>query len=488
MSRRHIRLAAYLAALVAGLGLWLLGQGGAAQAPKVAVLTVKGAIGPGVAGYIDRGIDKAVSRGAGAIVLRLDTPGGLVTSTREIIEHILASPVPVIGYVSPPGAHAASAGTYILYGTHIAAMAPATNIGAATPVTMGGQPSGPEQDKKPRPGIDDDAEPAKDKDADEKAKKDQGDAAEKDAEDGDWKWWNRPRPKLEDKAMEDAVAWIRSLAQLRGRNVEWAEKAVREAATLSAEDALAENVIDLIAEDLPDLLKQLDGRVVKVGAAELTLKTAEVVIEEIEIDWRARFLSVITNPSIVSILLSLGTLGIIIEFYTGLIFPGVTGGICLILALYGLHVLPVDYAGVALILLGLGLITAEAIVPSFGALGFGGIVAFVVGSVMMLDTDVPGFGISWPIIGSIAAVAAGLMLLTMTLLMRARKRPVVSGSEQMLDSPGIVVDWSDSAGHVRVQGEIWQARSGWSMAPDTPVRITAMHGLILDVEPESKED
>jgi membrane-bound serine protease (ClpP class) len=470
--------------LLTGLGLvlWLNGAGGVGQTKSVAQLTIKGPIGPAVSDYVHRGLAKAAEQDVQAVILQMDTPGGLDTSMREIIQDILSSPVPVIGYVAPGGARAASAGTYILYACHVAAMAPATNLGAATPVQIGGgSPFSP-------PREDEEKEKPKKKDKDQGETEDEADAeAQAEAETDDEEPESaKGHPGLPEKAMNDAIAYIRGLAQKRERNAEWAEKAVREAASLSAKDALAEGVIDLIAESPDDLLAKVDGRVVDMNGQTRTLETTSLEIVEIEADWRTRLLAVITNPTVAYLLLTLGVQALILEFYTGTIVAGVFGGICILLGLYGLHVLPIDYAGLALILLGLALLVAEAFVPSFGVLGIGGLVAFVAGSIMLLDTDVPGYGIPWYLIGSISAVAAGLMLVTMTMLVRSRRRAVVSGVEQMLDSTGSVIEWADGQGRVRVQGEVWQARAAQPIGPGARVRVKAIEGLTLVVEPESE--
>ncbi len=481
VSRTAIRRSLGVLLIALGFGLWLDGGGSRGQAKTVALLTVEGPIGPAASDYVRRGLAKAAGQDVEAVILQMDTPGGLDTSMREIIQDILSSPVPVIGYVAPGGARAASAGTYILYACHVAAMAPATNLGAATPVQIGGgSPFSPPREK--------DEETPKKKAQDKDEKKDKADAEEQaEAEtDGDEPESAKGRPGLPDKAINDAVAYIRGLAQERGRNAEWAEKAVREAASLSAEDALAEGVIDLIAEDTEELLAKADGREVEIDGEVRTLKTAALEIVEFVADWRTKLLGVITNPTVAYLLLTLGVQALILEFYTGSIIAGVFGGICILLGLYGLHVLPVDYAGIALILLGLALMVAEAFMPSFGVLGIGGLVSFVAGSIMLLDTDVPGYGIPWYLVGSIAVVAAGIMLVTMTMLVRSRRRSVVSGVEQMLDSTGSVIDWTDEHGRVRVQGEIWQARATQPIGPGARVRVKAIEGLILVVEPESE--
>ena len=374
-----------------------------------------------------------------------------MSSMRDIVRNILASPIPVVGYVAPGGARAASAGTYILYATHVAAMSPGTNLGAATPVQIGGGfPTSPSSDKQ-----------------------DQG---------------KKEYPTLADKTVSDSIAYIRSLAQMRGRNAEWAEKAVREAASLSAEDALKEGVIDLLASDIVVLLTQLDGRTISMPSGAVTLSTDGLTLERYEADWRTRFLAVITNPNFAYILMLIGFYGILFEFYSpGMIVPGVAGAISLLLAFYAFQILPINYAGLALILLGLALMTSEAFVPSFGALGLGGAAAFVLGSILLMDTDIPGFTVSPILIGSIATVSSGLFLFIMMMMLRARRRVVVSGPEEMIDSRAEVIDWSGNRGHVRAHGEVWNARAETTLSPGDTVKIRAIDGLTLMVSAQQKD-
>ncbi len=478
MVGRVYRLTLFLALAVFGTLLWLQAPEGRAQAPVVAVLTIKGPIGPAVADYVSRGIEKAVDQGATAIVLKMDTPGGLDTSMREIIKDILAAPVPVIGYVGPRGARAASAGTYILYASHLAAMAPATELGAATPVQVGGgfpfgQQPEEEKDEPVEKKEDGESEEAAETDTDKDA------APEKDTAKAE-------KPTIEDKVLQDAIAYIRSLAQLRKRNVEWAEKAVREAATLTSQDALEAGVIDLVATDVEDLLAQVDGREIEMDDGTVTLATAQAQVIEILKDWRVELLEIITNPTVAVILMTIGFYGIVLEFYTGAVVSGVVGAICLLLGLYGLHVLPINYAGLGLIILGMILLVAEAFLPSFGILGFGGVVAFVIGSVMLIDTEVPGFGVSPYFMGAVALLAGGATLLIATKMYRLRHQPVRTGSDEMVGSPGKVLEWSGDRGEIRVQGEIWQARAQAPLEPGRAVRVTAMEGMTLVVEPQSE--
>jgi len=431
-----------------------------AQAGSVHVLTVQGAISPASADYLQRGIAKAQEAQAKLIVIELDTPGGLDTSMRDIIKAILASPVPVATYVAPEGARAASAGTYILYASHIAAMAPATNLGAATPVELAPGGAAPE---KPAMPTTEEKKPAPDNGA-----------------------GNATAPPPQDvkmqKAVHDAAAYIRSLAELRGRNAEWAERAVRESVSLSAEAALKANVIDVIATDVDDLLKQIDGRQVKLVSAEVTLDTRNLEIVRIEPDWRSELLAVIGNPGFAYILLLLGIYGLIYEFSNpGMLFPGVIGSICLLLALFALQLMPINYVGLALIILGIALMVSEAVLPSFGALGLGGLAAFVIGSIMLIDTDVPGYGISWALITPVAATTALFSFMVVGLAIRARKRPVVTGAEQMIGAEGEVL----AGGWARVHSELWRVRSREALVPGMRVRVSGRQDLVLEVEPIS---
>lgn len=463
----------------------LSADGGGAQGSGHAVqLIVNGPIGPAVADYIHRGLEKAVDRGATVVIMQMDTPGGLDTSMREIIKDILASPVPVIGYVGPSGARAASAGTYMLYASHIAAMAPATNLGAATPVQLGA------------PGAPDEHDGEKGKPSDEKKpeatdKADKGNADKDAAADKPEEGWNPfgRKPGMEQKIMQDAVAYIKSLAQKRGRNAEWAVKAVTEAASLSAEDALAEGVINFIAESPAEVLEKADGMTVDVQGADHVMQTAGLAVVDLVPDWRNEFLEIITDPTVAYLLLfTIGIPALMIELYTGTVIAGVIAAISIVLGLYGLHVLPIDYAGAGLMLLGMALLVAEAFVPSFGALGMGGVVAFVIGSVMLIDTDVPGYGISPWVIGTIATVASGFMLMVVAMFVRARSRPAASGHEAMLGKTAIVIEWADGAGRVRFQGEVWQARGEPSeLQVSDRVIVLDRDGIWLIVGPAAQE-
>jgi len=432
----------------------LVASAGEASSKLALTISVDGAIGPATARYVKDALTKASERHAEVVVLRMNTPGGLSTSMREIISDVLASRVPVVGYVAPSGAHAASAGTYILYATHIAAMAPGTNLGAATPVQIGG----------PLPGLPD-TTPGKDKD-----KKEGSDQ----------------QPKTKDamtaKATNDAVALIRSLAELRGRNGDWGEKAVREAESLSANAALQAKVIDLVARDQAELLRQIDGRTVEVAGGDTRqLATRDAGREAIDPGWISGFLRVITDPNVAFILMLVGIYGLIFELSSpGAVAPGVVGTICLLLGLYALNMLPINYAGLGLILLGITLLVIEAFNPTV-VLGLGGIIAFVLGAVMLFEIEAPGFRLSWPVIGITAAMFIGLILVVLGSLRRARKGPMRLGAQAMRGLTAEILDWSESEGHVFTQGERWQARGTEAFKPGEVVEVANITDLTLVV-------
>jgi membrane-bound serine protease (ClpP class) len=404
----------------------------AAQPAPVLVVPLDGAVGPASADFVSRAIKRAAKEKAQLVVVRMDTPGGLDTSMRSLIKDILASPVPVASFVAPSGSRAASAGTFIMYASHIAAMAPGTNLGAASPVAIGG--GGPQK----------------------------GDSKDKAQED-----------TMTRKVTNDAVAYIRGLAEMRKRNADWAEKAVRESVSLSAQEALKLKVIDHIAADVPELLKKL-GK-------------ADAPVVEVEVDWRTKVLAVITNPAIAYIMILVGIYALIFEFMNpGLVLPGVVGAICLLLALYAFHLLPVNYAGLALILLGIAFMIAEAFLPAFGSLGVGGLIAFVIGSVILLEeSDLPGFEIPYGLIAGVSAASAAFLFFVIGVAVRNRTRPVVTGREYLMGAPAEALEDFDAEGWARVQGETWRVRSGVPVRRGQRLRVKSIDGLVLTVEVEA---
>ena len=462
---------------------------GAQSGVPAMVLTVEGAVSPAMSDYIRRNLDIAAERGAPLVVLKMDTPGGLDSSMREIIRAILASPVPVATWVAPSGARAASAGTYILYASHVAAMAPATNLGAATPVAIGGGGGGGEEDQGRSPfpfggsgAAEEEQEPTPSEDAAGNGAPEDTPAAGDERSEPDPEP-RAPRNAMEAKAINDAVAYIRGLAELRDRNADWAEAAVRAAVSLSSREAAEKNVIDFVAADIDELLSLADGRIVKMETGEITLQTEGIGHETVEPDWRTQLLAAITNPNVALILMLVGVYGIIFEFLNpGVLVPGTIGGISLILGLYSLALLPLNYAGIGLILLGLALIVAEAFAPSFGILGIGGTVALVLGAVILVDTDVPGVAISIPLVAGVAVSGVAATFIVAYLARRSFRARVVSGAEEMVGAPGKITDWAAGEGHIWVHGERWAAAGAPDLAVGDKVRVTALDGLVLRVE------
>lgn len=411
---------------------------------KAVLLDINGPIGPAISDYLHRGFKKAEQLNSSVIIIRMDTPGGLDSSMRKIIKDILSSKIPIITYIYPKGSHAASAGTYILYASHVAVMTYATNLGAATPVNLGGLPM---------------LVPDYKKDS------------------------KKTYPTIVDKVVSDAVAYIRGLAQLRGRNVDIAEKIVTQAESFSAEEALRLGIIDLIADDFNELFEKINGSTVKVLNQNIHLETKDIDIILVEPDWRTKFLSVITKPDIAYILLLIGFYGLLFEFiYPGTIAAGVIGGICLIFALFALHVLPVNYAGLILVLLGLAFMVSEAFLPSFGILGIGGGISFVIGSIILLNVDIPGYGISWSVIISVVGISCCLFIATLIMVARSRSNNIISGHSTMINNYGKVIKWKKFNGQIKVNGEIWQAISSRVLKAGTIVHVIDIKGLTLIVE------
>jgi membrane-bound serine protease (ClpP class) len=448
-----------LVGLLAGAALMVLATLPDAAVRRAVVLEIDGAIGPAVADYLVRELKALSPDDTGLVVLRIDTPGGLDTSMRDIIRAVLVSPVPVAVYVAPGGARAASAGTYIAYAGAVSAMAPGTNLGAATPIQLGGTPL---------PGGNPD--------------RPEGEAADK-PKAGD----TPRRPSLDTgsrKAVNDAVAYIRGLAELHGRNADWAAEAVRDSVSLSSSEALKLRVIDVIADDVPDLLRKIDGRTVIVAGKSGRLATAGLQVVRVAPDWRVRLLSVITNPNVAYLLLLLGVYGLIFELSNpGAVLPGLIGTISLLMALYALNLLPVDYAGVGLLLLGVALMVAEAFIGSFGVIGVAGMAAFAIGSIITFRSFDEGFGLSLSVVVAAVIATAALLILVLGLLLRSRRNRVITGSEAMIGAEGETVEWQGETGKIRIMGEIWNARAARPLEPGARIKVVARRDLVLTVEP-----
>jgi membrane-bound serine protease (ClpP class) len=445
------------AVLLMSVLVMLLAVPALAQEPtprSALLLDLNGVIGFVAADQLTKALERAKSDNASVLIVRLDTPGGLLSSTRDMIREMLASPTPIVVYVAPSGARAASAGTYLVYASHLAAMAPGTHLGAATPVSLGvpGLPGSPPPQT-----------PEKEKNAAEPA----------------------ARSTEERKAVNDAVAYLRSLAEIRNRSTDFAEKAVRDAATLTSSEALKQGVVEVVASDVKEMLDAIDGRKVTTAAGDLELRTKGSLVVELTPDWKTRLMSTVTDPNIAFVLLMIGIYGILFEFMNpGAVAPGVIGGICLIVGLAALSVLPLNYAALALLLFGIALMVAEAFAPSFGILGLGGIAAFALGAFFLFDPAEAqfGFGIAWPLIAAAAVTSAAFVLGIAGFALKARRRAVRTGAEELIGSIGEVLNWTSGHGQVRVHGEIWAARSDQSLASGRKVRVVSRVGLTLMVQ------
>lgn len=473
---RAQRINAFALFIFFGAMLWLAGWAVRALAQEdsdapagpperiAVILEINGPIGPAIASYFITQLETARENGAELVIAEMDTPGGLDTSMRDIIQAILASPVPVATYVSPSGARAASAGLYILTASHIAAMAPGTNTGSATPIQMGEMPEEPDDEPAGEP-------------AEDSAAEDGEDAGDTPAALGN-------EDALRAKVINDAAAYIRSLAAMRGRNEDWAESAVREAANLPANDALAQEVIDIVAEDVDDLLQQANGRVVKTQLGEKTLDTEGLRVERVAPGWVTLFLAFISNPNVAFIFMSIGTTGIIIEMWNpGSIFPGVLGVVSLIIAFYSFQVLPVNWAGAGLLMIGVILIVAEAYTPTLGLLGLFGLILFVIGALLMFPSDTPGFSLSSGMVFTVAGLLALFLGAILYAVVRTRGQVPVIGAEATVTRSGVVVEWNGPKGFVLVEGEHWKAKSDTPLSPDQQVDVVAVDGLVLEVKP-----
>jgi len=425
-----VKLATVSVAVVALVAAALAAPARAAQ--PVSTIKLDGVISPVTVRLVETALARAQAERAGALVIELDTPGGLERSMRAICQRLLNAELPVVVYVAPTGARAASAGVFITMAAHVAAMAPATNIGAAHPVALSG-------------GVD-----------------------------------KESMKKIEN----DAAAFARTIAVERGRNAEWAEKAVRQSVSITEREAVRLKVVDLVADSLPDLLDKIDGRTVKTVKGSVTLATRNAVVKPIDIGFRDRLLNVITDPNVAYILMMLGMLGLFFELSNpGVVLPGVIGGISLILAFFALQTLPINYAGLLLILFGIVLLIAEIKVVSHGVLAIGGIVALALGSIMLFDAPELDLRVSWAVIVPTVAATAGVFLFVVAAGVRALTSRSVVGAPALLGQTGIARERLQPEGQVLVQGELWRAVArGTPVEEGSRVRVVDVNGLTLTVE------
>ncbi len=420
-------------------------------AQNITHIQIQNAISPATATYLDDAFKHAAEHESKLLLIELDTPGGLATSMREMIQDILNSKIPVVIYVSPQGARAASAGTYLAYASHISVMAPGTNIGAATPVNLMAPPKPPKTPGKLS------------KDKDEPALKQEKTAMEK-------------------KVINDAVAYIKSIAQLRNRNIPWAIEAVLEGKSISANDALEKNVIDLMANDVPDLLKKIDGKKVMINDVEIVINTNNANLIFFEASWKTKFFMAISNPSIAYIFLIVAMYGILFEMMNpGSIFPGVIGAISALIAMYALNILPFNYVGLFLIFLGIAFMIAEVFIAGIGVLGIGGVIAFAFGSILLFDPEVLGATVSMPLVASFSLVSFGFFIFLLRFLVNSRKSKVVSGPKILIGIEGTILHSTQDGYKVSLQGEIWDATSTETFEVNETVVVSNITGLILSI-------
>ena len=474
--------------VVFAMGVALLGIGASAQNPggDAVILTLNGPVTPASAQYLQREIEAADIADKDLVIIEIDTPGGLVDSMKSIIKAILASETPVATYVSPQGARSASAGLYIMYAAHVSAMAPSTNTGAATPVEVGGGSPPPEENpfEGEEPVQKDAEDEAGDAAADEEGADENADAAGE-TRDNASDEVRETDPLSNDSALRakiinDSVAYIRALAEERGRNADWAERAVREAVSVTSREALELNVIDLVADDLDDLLRQIDGRTVETVAGPVTLNTQNMQLERVEPTLVEQILGFISNPNVAVILMSLATTGIIIEMWNpGSIFPGALGLVCLVLGLYSFQVLPFNWLPLALMGIGVVLMTIEAYTPTFGLAGLSGLALFAVGMYFLFPE---GFRVSGSVIATTVALAGAFLGLILFALIGSRSHGPLIGGDAIKRREGIVDEWNGKEGWVIVEGERWRAKSERPLSRGDKVRVVEVDGLVLIVK------